>query len=250
MEVHAHTHTARKKWTHYFWEFLMLFLAVFCGFLAENIREHKVEHQREKQYMQSLITDLMADTAHLNEGFPRKKERIAAIDSLFEYFSIHRDKKTIPAYVHNLMRRSSWDRAYDRNNITMTQLKNAGNMRLIRKKNVADSILSYDFLWERADSYYKQTYWSSSGIINDYIKKIISDYSLLPYYKLNNTTAARLEGEAANITVEINTTLLLEYLNHLHKIKTTIVQDKDFYQDIEKKAERLIDLIKKEYHLK
>ena len=29
MEVHAHTHTARKKWTHYFWEFLMLFLAVF-----------------------------------------------------------------------------------------------------------------------------------------------------------------------------------------------------------------------------
>ncbi len=40
MEVHAHTHTARKKWTHYFWEFLMLFLAVFCGFLAENQREH------------------------------------------------------------------------------------------------------------------------------------------------------------------------------------------------------------------
>jgi hypothetical protein len=31
-------HTSRKKWTHYFWEFLMLFLAVFCGFLAENLR--------------------------------------------------------------------------------------------------------------------------------------------------------------------------------------------------------------------
>jgi len=26
MEVHAHAHTARKRWTHYFWEFLMLFL--------------------------------------------------------------------------------------------------------------------------------------------------------------------------------------------------------------------------------
>ena len=44
MEVHAHTHTARKKWTHYFWEFIMLFLAVFCGFLAENQREHIIEH--------------------------------------------------------------------------------------------------------------------------------------------------------------------------------------------------------------
>jgi len=36
MEVHSHAHTDRKKWTHYLWEFLMLFLAVFCGFLAEK----------------------------------------------------------------------------------------------------------------------------------------------------------------------------------------------------------------------
>ena len=55
MEVHAHTHTARKKWTHYFWEFLMLFFAVFCGFLAENQREHLIEHKREKVYMVSML---------------------------------------------------------------------------------------------------------------------------------------------------------------------------------------------------
>ena len=123
-------------------------------------------------------------------------------------------------------------------------------MRLIRKKNVADSMLSYDFLWERADSYYKQTYWNNSAVVNDYIKKLISDYSLLPYYKANTSTAARLEGEAAGISLTINTTLLLEYLNHLHKLKATITQDKDFYQGIEKSAEKLIDLIKNEYRLK
>ena len=43
METHHHTHTPRKKWTHYLWEFLMLFLAVFCGFLAEYQLEHKIE---------------------------------------------------------------------------------------------------------------------------------------------------------------------------------------------------------------
>jgi len=42
MEVHQHAHTPRKKWTHYFWEFLMLFLAVFCGFLAEYKLEHTI----------------------------------------------------------------------------------------------------------------------------------------------------------------------------------------------------------------
>ena len=36
METHAHhLHKAPgKKWTHYFFEFLMLFLAVFLGFIA------------------------------------------------------------------------------------------------------------------------------------------------------------------------------------------------------------------------
>jgi hypothetical protein len=58
MEVHHHAHTFRKKWTHYFWEFLMLFLAVFCGFLAEYQLEHKIEKNREKQFMKSTLVDL------------------------------------------------------------------------------------------------------------------------------------------------------------------------------------------------
>ena len=36
MEIHAHTHTERKKFTHYLWKFSMLFLDVVGGFLAEK----------------------------------------------------------------------------------------------------------------------------------------------------------------------------------------------------------------------
>ena len=48
MEVHGHAQmpaSREKKWTHYFWELLMLFLAVFCGFLVELQFEHYIEHQ-------------------------------------------------------------------------------------------------------------------------------------------------------------------------------------------------------------
>ncbi|MBK7243516.1 MAG: hypothetical protein IPH98_06595 [Saprospiraceae bacterium] len=53
MEVHHHTHNSaephhKKNWKLYLWEFFMLFMAVFCGFLAEIQVEHYVEHQREK----------------------------------------------------------------------------------------------------------------------------------------------------------------------------------------------------------
>src|SRR5687768_17657062 len=82
MEVHTHTHTPRKKWTHYFWEFLMLFLAVFCGFLAENQREHFVEHQREKQYMRSMLDDLKSDTSMFTNNISERQDRLVMIDSL------------------------------------------------------------------------------------------------------------------------------------------------------------------------
>ncbi|MGB3155835.1 MAG: hypothetical protein WBB06_14610, partial [Chitinophagaceae bacterium] len=76
MEVHAHSHTERKKWTHYFWEFLMLFLAVFCGFLAEYQLEHKIEKDREKQFMQTMVEDLKSDTTQLSRLILFRKSRI------------------------------------------------------------------------------------------------------------------------------------------------------------------------------
>jgi hypothetical protein len=90
MEVHAHTHTAadpdshrgRKKWTHYFWEFLMLFLAVFCGFLAEYQLEHKIEKDRGKIYMKNLLEDLKTDTS-IYSNFEKNNVGIySLIDSL------------------------------------------------------------------------------------------------------------------------------------------------------------------------
>ena len=85
MEVHAHTHTARKKWIHYFWEFLMLFLAVFCGFLAENIREHKIEQHRAKEFSRSLVEDLQNDTAAINS------QKVSAV-----LYHEHRDRVRQP----------------------------------------------------------------------------------------------------------------------------------------------------------
>ena len=87
MEVHAHTHTVpiaigRKKWTHYLWKFLMLFLAVFCGFLAENQREHMIEHQREKKYIVSLIEDLNTDISRISEYIRYREAKVKNADTL------------------------------------------------------------------------------------------------------------------------------------------------------------------------
>jgi len=145
MEVHHHSHTARKKWTHYFWEFLMLFLAVFCGFLAEYQLEHKIEKNREKQFITSLVNDIKADTARLNSILINRTAREARLDSLallLNSSSPQNYSRDIYFFAVTAARTNTI--RFIPNDGTMQQLKNAGGLRLIRKHNVADSIAKYD----------------------------------------------------------------------------------------------------------
>ena len=142
MEVHAHTHTARKKWTHYFWEFLMLFLAVFCGFLAEYQLEHKIEKAREKQYIRSFIEDLQADTSSLNTRIAYCELTIKRADSLIAALSSsHPDEMAKEIYY--FLRWIHRSDVFSVNDRTIVQLRNAGGMRLVSNKSVSDSMVSY-----------------------------------------------------------------------------------------------------------
>src|SRR5436190_20650483 len=93
MEVHAHTQTGpiaigRKKFTHYLWEFLMLFLAVFCGFLAEYQLEHIIENKREKQYIHSLSEDLRSDIKQIDNISVQLERKIRMMDSVISDLSV------------------------------------------------------------------------------------------------------------------------------------------------------------------
>lgn len=82
MDVHHHNHTERKKWKHYLFEFFMLFLAVFCGFLAEYQLEHMIENNKEKQYVKSFAEDLEADNAYMEKRLAIVDDKIKMADSL------------------------------------------------------------------------------------------------------------------------------------------------------------------------
>jgi hypothetical protein len=143
MEVHHHSHSSRKKWTHYFWEFLMLFLAMFCGFLAENQREHMIEHGREKVYMTSLVENLQEDTSWLIFALNRNDYLVKGGDTLRQtiYDVGVKDSAVKKLYVYS--RQYLRPLSFEYTDRTSSQLKNSGAMRLIRKKKVADGIVNY-----------------------------------------------------------------------------------------------------------
>src|SRR6187200_2616349 len=138
MEVHHHSHTARKKWTHYFWEFLMLFLAVFCGFLAENLREHQVEHKRTARYAKQFINEIELDTSMLRFGIKFVVAKKVEIDSLIKAI----DEK-------NLKKIYSWGIKADIyyiakfHSATFEQIKYSGYLRNFKNDKLVTNIQEY-----------------------------------------------------------------------------------------------------------
>ena len=143
MEVHTHTHTERKKWSHYFWEFFMLFLAVTLGFLVENQREHYIEHKKEGEYIRTMVEDLKEDTGSFNKLIQINLVAIKKIDTLIALLKgkernsfakrIYYMARTIPVFDEDLVLQ----------NKTFEQLKGSGGLRLIRNTQTQNKIGAY-----------------------------------------------------------------------------------------------------------
>jgi hypothetical protein len=147
MEVHHHAHHdhGKKNWKSYFWEFLMLFLAVFCGFMAEYQLEHKIEKDREVQYIESLIQNLKTDTAALTTSINSNFRKEAAWASLLKLAKENLSDSANARKFYTDFIKGGFSPFFRPTDATIIQLKNSGNLRLIRNKEVVDSILEYDF---------------------------------------------------------------------------------------------------------
>ena len=258
MEVHAHTHTARKKWTHYFWEFLMLFLAVFCGFLAEYQLEHKIEKDREKQFMQTMAEDLKSDSAQLNRLIKSRKSRIRELDTLFHIIANDEYLKD-GRKVYELYELPYWDiLRFFPSDRTMQQLKNGGNLRLIRKKNVSNALIKYD-ITVRNYKEYEPIQAELATQINQHLEKLLDPLIIekatraFAEKQLVADTIVSKSGRMdlpSDITIlkltDTDKKILLKYIIQVKTLYLQYIRDNMI---VKKLAEETLALVTKEYDI-
>lgn len=145
MEVHQHTHTERKKWFHYFWEFLMLFFAVTLGFFVENQREHYIEHKRGLQYIRSFVEDLKTDTGNFSGFIKLYQKKETDLNHLYLCYDSINKKLNSTTCIKNIYAATIGYQDLIYTDRTLQQLKNSGGLRLIEEQD-ADSIIKYDQL--------------------------------------------------------------------------------------------------------
>jgi len=146
MEVHHHTHAShgKKNWQSYFWEFLMLFLAVFCGFLAEYQLEQVIEKHRAKEFAFSLKQDIKNDTTAYLRVNKDLDSCIAKIDTLI---NILNSTDLTEKNIEDINRLSIYVFIFPTNRpkeTTLQQLVNSGSLRYFKNKALVDSITQYN----------------------------------------------------------------------------------------------------------
>ncbi len=258
MEVHAHTHTARKKWAHYFWEFLMLFLAVFCGFLAEYQLEHKIEKDRESQFMQTMAEDLKSDSTQLNRLIKSRKSRIRELDTLFHIIATDEYLKD-GRKVYELYEFPYWDiLRFFPSDRTMQQLKNGGNLRLIHKKNVSNALIKYD-VWVRNRKEYEALQAELATQINQHLEKLLdpliiekatrayTDKQLAADTTINRSSRMDLPSNISILKLaETDKKIILKYINQVKTLYLEYLRDN---MSEKKLAIETLALVTKEYNI-
>lgn len=245
METHAHhLHKAPGQGLkHYFFEFFMLFLAVFCGLLAENWREHTVDKKRELEYMRSQLEDLKTDTLEIEKQIILGTKVSMKADSLVNLLNSENPE----AHVFDIYRlngtRVVMVQLEDR---TSSQLKNSGGMLLIRNNEVADALRKYWYMSKVLEDIAARIEELSSQSIPIWTQ-IFSNKYFINIDEKNPIAGINISPKARFVNAEPK--LISQYSN-LRYSKNQILKNYINFMKMEKfKAIELIKLIKENYHL-
>lgn len=250
MEVHQHSHSERKKWKHYFWEFLMLFLAVFCGFLAENIREHMIEKDRSHQYIHSLYEDLQSDTAKLSLIIDYDYNKIKTLDNMSSCFETLMENKNATPCMREILKYSMISRGFTSNGRTLKQLENAGGFRLLNKDD-ADSIIKYESQFTAYHNFETTILQSSQDNIRNTFNSI-ADYRTNSHLLLlsNDIITADSTNDKINLPILFTTdkASINKYFNELLQYKRVNNLQRIRLGELKNRATNIITYLKNKYH--
>ena len=180
----------------------MLFLAVFCGFLAENFREHKVEGLRAKEFARSLIQDLNNDTAAIIHHRKAAKHYVSICDTLLDLSKTPLEGPNATKFSF-YTRFTYWTARVAWNRTTFEQIKNSGSLRYF-KHGLLEKLMKYDAVINdiERESFNHET--RGNNLINS-INRVMDpqmhrDVSKLFIYSLDTLSKSTIDNFLSRIT--------------------------------------------------
>ena len=229
----------------------MLFLAVTLGFFVENQREHYIEGQRERKYMQNLVHDLARDTFNYNLSINLRLQRERQAHQLITMiYSPDRDKYLADLYyfARQLPRMNTIFYSTD---ATMNQLKNSGALRLIQKTDIAAGIVAYNAAME-AYAENRQTEIETRIAYRNTVGNVFDARVLLSMIDStgDDTDKTVISPAFLKPLITKDQQTINQFCTLVQFLYSQSIINRKTLHNHKEQAVRLIELLKKEYHLK
>ena len=252
MEVHKHPHhvTHKKKFGEYLLEFIMLFLAVYLGFLAENLREHQVEKERAKQYIESFYEDLKTDTARISFLTNFDDAKLVALDNLSNcYDTVSKNIKESSCLLA-VIKSSSINRPFKMTERTLNQLANAGGFRLLYKED-ADSIIAYQKEYDNFQDFQETVFQEAQDNVRNTLNLLVDFNANVQMFKPQGSriiATFNSKDVAAPLLFSDDKFLLNKYFNELLLYYRVTYNHKGTLLNLKENEIRLLKYFKNKYH--
>ena len=227
----------------------MLFLAVFCGFLAEYQLEHQIEKERAKQYIVSLYEDLKSDTTRINRLLEYDDKKIEALGNMYTCYDTVMKNLESTACMGVLVIHSRSNKGFVLTDRTLKQLANAGGYRLLNKED-ADSIIVYENLYKGYIDFQTTVFQGAQDNVRNTLNQI-ADFKVMAPHQLttatmaNDTTSSLLSGPLLFIEDKV---LLNKWFNELSIYLRTTNGQRNSILQLKNKAVSLIQYYKNKHH--
>ena len=167
----------------------MLFLAVFCGFLAENYREHRVEEKRAEKYAKQLLEEIRIDTLLVNKSIEDMKLKQHSADSLLFYLSQDSPDrwKKIYFFCYDI---DTWGEEIIK--VAFEQIKNTGSLRYF-SNDMANAFTEYALRTSSLEDFNRYIAEFNDNRLAPFLGKNF-DMEIICYPELNNYSPAAFDS--------------------------------------------------------
>jgi len=161
----AKSFSLSKNWKKYTVEFLLVFVAVFLGFVAENTRERFAEKQQAMELAKSFYEELKNDSIAVTktvEGRLKKERAIEYMIAFFKDSSLHSTSKDLSInFIWAMTARTPI--IFTPRTVVLEQLKSSGSLRYFKNKELQKLIgdLSVDIDYIKARQEYENSIFSN-----------------------------------------------------------------------------------------
>ena len=253
-QSHKYQIIVPKRVREYMFELLSTFIAVALAFLSQYYFQYKSDRSTEHALMISMVADLRIDIKNINELSSLKKEITESGDKLVDicYGNYSTRENQLLMYYCS-------EPITDRKNqinftqTTLSQLKNAGGMKLITDSDVSTSITEYDNEVRYLDIFAASGYtWLKEFLVLEegllYERTWINDTSG-SHATINTVFLNRMYATTGSMLISNDKLTVVKYGN----MALNYVNYRNGYtyqcEALKIQAQKLISLIQSRYHI-